>query len=462
MAEILEKTAVVCYHESGLSGNGGMVMETGRFVDLIHKKRMGGKLTKDQVRRMIDEYTSGKIPDYQMSAMLMAICFQGMDDEELTAMTLAMRDSGEVADLSAIPGIKVDKHSTGGVGDKTTLIVGPVVAACGIPVAKMSGRGLGFTGGTLDKLESVPGFKTGLETKEFIQTVKHTGISVIGQTGNLAPADRLLYALRDVTATVESIPLIAASIMSKKLASGSDRILLDVTTGSGAFIKDLKGSAELARRMTAIGNRAGKKTAAMITSMEEPLGFAVGNSLEVIEAVETLRGGGPEDLREVCLALSGMMLYLGEGASTYEEGRKRAGEVLENGMAYEKFCRMVSSQGGDTAYIENTELFENAPVQGEVKAGSEGWICSMNTEGIGIAAGILGAGREKKEDGIDPLAGIRMKKKIGDWVRTGDVLAYLYTSSPEKLEKAKESVKDSIWIGRNKPDKVKLIVDIIE
>ena len=283
-------------------------MGSGRFVDSIRKKRMGIALTAQEIQEMIVRYVAGDIPDYQMSAMLMAICFQGMNDEELTTLTTAMRDSGEVIDLSAIAGVKVDKHSTGGVGDKTTLIVGPIVAACGVPVAKMSGRGLGFTGGTLDKLESIPNFRVSLSGEEFVRAVKENGISVIGQTENLASADKALYALRDVTGTVDSIPLIAASIMSKKLAAGSDKILLDVTTGSGAFIKDIEGAYALARRMVAIGKGAGKETAAMLTSMEEPLGEAVGNTLEVIEALRTLQGSGPEDVKEICLALAGTML----------------------------------------------------------------------------------------------------------------------------------------------------------
>ena len=397
-----------------------------RFVDMIHKKRLGQPLTGSESRQMSADYVAGEIPDYQMSAMLMAICFQGMNDEELTTLTLAMRDSGDVVDLSPIEGIKVDKHSTGGVGDKTTLIVGPVVAACGVPVAKMSGRGLGFTGGTLDKLESIPGFRVGLTGEEFFRAVKDNGISVIGQTGNLAPADKLLYALRDVTSTVDSIPLIAASIMSKKLAAGSDKIVLDVTTGSGAFIKDIEGSQELARRMVAIGKGAGKETVAVLTGMEEPLGEAVGNNLEVIEAVKVLQGGGPEDVKEVCLALAGMMLSLGYGdgqSLSYEEGRQMAEKALVSGQAYEKFKAMVQTQGGDVSFIENPDKFAKAAFSDTLTAWEDGYITSMNTEGIGVAAGLLGAGRETKESEIDFSAGIQMKKKIGDAVKKGDVLA---------------------------------------
>lgn len=435
-----------------------------RFVDIIHKKRLGQPLTGSEIQQMIADYVAGEIPDYQMSAMLMAICFQGMNDEELTTLTLAMRDSGDVVDLSPIEGIKVDKHSTGGVGDKTTLIVGPMVAACGVPVAKMSGRGLGFTGGTLDKLESIPGFRVGLTGEEFFRAVKDNGISVIGQTGNLAPADKLLYALRDVTSTVDSIPLIAASIMSKKLAAGSDKIVLDVTTGSGAFIKDIEGSKELARRMTAIGKGAGKETVAVLTSMEEPLGEAVGNNLEVIEAVKVLQGGGPEDVKEVCLALAGMMLSLGYGdgqSLSYEEGRQMAEKALVSGQAYEKFKAMVQTQGGDVSFIENPDKFAKAAFSDTLTAWEDGYITSMNTEGIGVAAGLLGAGRETKESEIDFSAGIQMKKKIGDAVKKGDVLAVCHAGTEEKLQQGLSYLRGCILFSSEKPDPLKLVVDIV-
>lgn len=436
-------------------------MQTGRFVDLIHRKREGKALEPREIQNMIRQYVSGEIPDYQMSAMLMAVCFQGMDDEELTALTLAMRDSGDIVDLSRIEGIKVDKHSTGGVGDKTTLVIGPLVAACGVPVAKMSGRGLGFTGGTLDKLESIPGFRIDLSEDEFFAAVKDTGISVIGQTGNLAPADKMLYALRDVTGTVESIPLIASSIMSKKLAAGSDKILLDVTTGSGAFIKDVEQSRELARRMVAIGKGADRETVAMLTSMDEPLGYAVGNSLEVKEVIQTLQGNGPEDLNEVCFALAGMMLSLGKEGLTYEEGRKLAEKTLQSGAAYEKFAAMVKGQGGDLSFIENPELFERAELQGEVRAKENGYLNSMDTEGIGITAGLLGAGRETKESTIDHSAGIIMKKKLGDRVQKGDVVAELYTAEKERLMRASAYMEGRFRISDAKPEPIKLVVDII-
>lgn len=436
-------------------------MKTGRFVDLIHKKKEGKPLTGQEIQEMIRQYVAGKIPDYQMSAMLMAICFQGMDDTELTALTLAMRDSGDIVDLTRIPGTKVDKHSTGGVGDKTTLIIGPLVAACGVPVAKMSGRGLGFTGGTLDKLESIPGFRIDLTEDEFFGAVRSHGISVIGQTGNLAPADKMLYALRDVTGTVESIPLIASSIMSKKLAAGSDKILLDVTTGSGAFIKDTEQSRELARRMVAIGKGAGKETVAMLTSMDEPLGYAVGNILEVKEAIEVLKGGGPKDVREVCLALAGMMLSLGREGLTYEAGMALAEETLDRGDAYERFTVMVERQGGDLSYIEDPDKFDVAECTGELKAGEDGYISSMDTEGIGISAGILGAGRETKESAIDYSAGIIMKKKLGDRVQKGDVIATLYSASKEKIVRAKDYIENCYTLSDHEPEPLKLVVDII-
>ncbi|MCH5264480.1 MAG: thymidine phosphorylase [Lachnospiraceae bacterium] len=431
-----------------------------RFADIIVKKKEGLALEEEEIRAMIQDYATGKIPDYQMSAMLMAICFQGMTDRELTAMTMAMRDSGDVVDLSRIPGIKVDKHSTGGVGDKATLIVGPMVAACGVPVAKMSGRGLGFTGGTRDKLESIPGFRMELSGGEFFQAIQKNGISIIGQTGNLVPADKLLYALRDVTGTVDSIPLIAASVMSKKLAAGSDKILLDVTTGSGAFIKELSGSRELARRMVAIGNGAGRETAAMITSMEEPLGLAVGNCLEVKEAIETLQGGGPEDVKVVCTALAGMMLSLGKDIS-YEEGKEQAQKALESGAAYDRFHAMVETQGGDTACIENPERLAIAEISGELRAEEDGYITTMDAEKIGMAAGLLGAGRETKDSEIDAGAGILMKKKLGEPVRAGESIAVLYTSEPERLDGALSHMKTCYTVGRRKPEPLKLVVDII-
>lgn len=432
-----------------------------RFVDLIQKKKNGEALTKKEIDFMITDYVAGKIPDYQMSAMLMAIYFNGMENEELAAFTLAMRDSGDLVDLSPIEGIKVDKHSTGGVGDKTTLIVGPIVAACGVPVAKMSGRGLGFTGGTLDKLESISGFRIDLSAEEFFETVKKTGISVIGQTGNLAPADKLLYALRDVTATVDSIPLIAASVMSKKLAAGSDKIVLDVTTGSGAFMKNTRDAKKLAKHMVAIGNHAGKETVAILTGMEEPLGFAIGNNMEVKEAIEVLKGGGPEDVKEVSVALAGMMLSLGLENVSLSQGKRMAKKALSSGQAFEKFKEMVQAQGGDIRYVEHPEFFERDAFEGEVLAAEDGFLSGMDTEKIGVAAGLLGAGRETKDSVIDMSAGIYLKKKIGDTVKKGEPIAICYAGTKEKLNRGMAMFESSIRYSKEAPRIPKLIVDII-
>ena len=436
-------------------------MGTERFVDLIQKKKNGETLTKEEIDFMITDYVAGKIPDYQMSAMLMAIYFNGMENEELAAFTLAMRDSGDLVDLSPIEGIKVDKHSTGGVGDKTTLIVGPIVAACGVPVAKMSGRGLGFTGGTLDKLESISGFRIDLSAQEFFETVKKTGISVIGQTGNLAPADKLLYALRDVTATVDSIPLIAASVMSKKLAAGSDKIVLDVTTGSGAFMKNTRDAKNLAKHMVAIGNHAGKETVAILTGMEEPLGFAIGNNMEVKEAIEVLKGDGPEDVKEVSVALAGMMLSLGLENTSHSQGKRMAKKALSSGQAFEKFKEMVQAQGGDIRYVEHPEFFERDAFEGEVLATEDGFLSGMDTEKIGVAAGLLGAGRETKDSVIDMSAGIYLKKKIGDTVKKGEPIAICYAGTKEKLNRGMAMFESSIRYSKEAPRIPKLIVDII-
>lgn len=436
-------------------------MGTERFVDLIQKKKNGETLTKEEIDFMITDYVAGKIPDYQMSAMLMAIYFNGMENEELAAFTLAMRDSGDLVDLSPIEGIKVDKHSTGGVGDKTTLIVGPIVAACGVPVAKMSGRGLGFTGGTLDKLESISGFRIDLSAEEFFETVKKTGISVIGQTGNLAPADKLLYALRDVTATVDSIPLIAASVMSKKLAAGSDKIVLDVTTGSGAFMKNTRDAKKLAKHMVAIGNHAGKETVAILTGMEEPLGFAIGNNMEVKEAIEVLKGDGPEDVKEVSVAIAGMMLSLGLENVSHSQGKRMAKKALSSGQAFEKFKEMVQAQGGDIRYVEHPEFFERDAFEGEVLATEDGFLSGMDTEKIGVAAGLLGAGREAKDSVIDMSAGIYLEKKIGDTVKKGESIAICYAGTKEKLNRGMAMFESSIRYSKEAPRIPKLIVDII-
>ena len=398
-----------------------------RMYDLIEKKRNGGILSSEEITYMVNGYVDGAIPDYQMSAMLMAVYFQGMTDEETSVLTDRVAHSGDMVDLSGIDGIKVDKHSTGGVGDKTTLIIAPIVAACGVKVAKMSGRGLGHTGGTVDKMESIPGMKTSLEPEEFFEIVNKTGLSVIGQSGNLAPADKKLYALRDVTATVDSIPLIAASIMSKKLAAGNDCILLDVKTGSGAFMKTLDDSIALAEKMVAIGENAGKRTVALITDMDIPLGYHIGNALEVIEAVETLNGRGPEDLTGVCLELAANMLYLA-GKGSLEECRQMAGDAIDSKKALERLIAMVEAQGGDSGVIKDTDRFKKAPYEYKVCAASDGYVTAIDTKSCGIASAMLGAGRETVDSSIDFSAGIALKCKVGDKVKRGDPLAVLYAS----------------------------------
>ena len=398
-----------------------------RMYDIIAAKRDGRELSPEEIRFFIQGYTRGDIPDYQAAALLMAVFLRGMTRRETADLTLEMAASGDRVDLSSIPGVKVDKHSTGGVGDKTTLIVAPAAAACGVPIAKMSGRGLGHTGGTVDKLESIPGFETQIGRERFLELVREVGVSVVGQSGNLAPADKKLYALRDVTATVESMPLIASSIMSKKIAAGADAIVLDVKTGSGAFMSRLEDAVALAREMVQVGESVGRKTVAVVTDMDRPLGSAVGNSLEVAEAVEVLRGAGPDDLREVSLELAANMLFLA-GKGRPEECRRLAKEAVDSGRALEKFIRMVEAQGGSGDYIRNPDLFPKAPICREVKAPRDGYILSMNAREIGMASVVLGAGREKKEDSIDYSAGIFLYAKTGDFVRKGETVARLLTS----------------------------------
>lgn len=427
-----------------------------RMYDLIMKKRNGEALTKDEIQYMITEYVDGKIPDYQMSAFLMAVYFQGMTEEETLAMTLAVAHSGDMVDLSGIEGMKVDKHSTGGVGDKTTLIIAPIVASCGVKVAKMSGRGLGHTGGTVDKMESIPGMQTSLDRDKFFEVVNKTGLSVIGQSGNLAPADKKLYALRDVTATVDSIPLIAVSIMSKKLAAGNDGILLDVKTGSGAFMKTVEDSVALAKEMVSIGENSGKKMVALITNMDIPLGHNIGNSLEVIEAVETLKGNGPKDLTEVCLQLAGNMLYLAEKGSI-EECRQMAEEAIRSGKALDRLIAMVEAQGGDADVIRDTDKFAKAPYQQEVLAEKDGYITHMNAEGCGIASSMLGAGRETKDSEIDFSAGIIIHKKVGDYVEKGESLATMYASKEELFEAAAKRYLSAVTQKETRAEEEKLI-----
>ena len=432
-----------------------------RMYDLITKKKHGEVLTDEEIQFMITGYVNGEIPDYQMSAMTMAIWFNGMNDHEITELTKVMAQSGDMIDLSAIAGKKVDKHSTGGVGDKTTLIVAPIVAACGGKVAKMSGRGLGHTGGTVDKLEAIPGYRTVLDRKEFFDTVNKCGMSLIGQSGNLAPADKKLYALRDVTATVDSIPLIASSIMSQKLAAGSDCILLDVKTGSGAFMKTLDDSIKLAQTMVAIGEGAGRRTVALITDMDTPLGFGIGNSLEVIESMDVLKGRGPADLTEVSLQLAENMLYL-VGKGTIEECRAMAEKAIADGSAFETFCTMVREQGGDDSVLRDYEKFAQAPYKQEVLAERDGFITKMNAEEIGETSVILGAGRETKDSDIDFSAGLVLHKKFGDAVKKGDSLVTLYTSKEASLKDAERLYREAVVIGDTQPVKEPLVYARVE
>jgi pyrimidine-nucleoside phosphorylase len=426
------------------------------MYDIIAKKRDGGNLSDEEIGFFINGYVAGDIPDYQVSALMMAICLRGMSPHETATLTMCMANSGETVDLSAIDGVKVDKHSTGGVGDKTTLIIAPIVASLGVRVAKMSGRGLGHTGGTVDKLESIPGLRTSIDREAFFSIVRKVGVSVIGQSGNLVPADKKLYALRDVTATIESVPLIASSIMSKKIAAGSDCILLDVKTGSGAFMKTTEDSIRLAEAMVSIGEHVGRHTVALITDMDRPLGNAVGNSLEVMEACETLKGRGPADLTEICLELAANMLFLA-GKGDLSACRKAARTQTENGEAFAKLKEMAAAQGGDTRVLDDYSGFPQASVTHEVKAPRSGYLYAMNTEQCGIASVVLGAGREKKEDSIDYGAGILFRRKIGDKVAEGDVLAEFRSSSLQKCSEAEKVLLDALSIREEKPEKVPLI-----
>lgn len=419
-----------------------------RMYDLILKKKQGGELSTDEIRYMIEGFTEGSIPDYQMSAMTMAICFRGMTPRETVDLTLAMRDSGDVLDLSGIKGVKVDKHSTGGVGDKTSLALTPIIAALGVPVAKMSGRGLGHTGGTIDKLECFDGFTTALSEEQFAGNVNTIGIAIAGQTANLVPADKKLYALRDVTATVDQMSLIASSIMSKKLASGSDAIVLDVKTGNGAFMKKLEDSRALAKEMVSIGTMAGKKTVAVITDMDQPLGRAVGNSLEVREAIDTLRGEGPADFKEVVFALGSQMLMLAGRAADEKEARALMEGVIEDGSALDKFAQFVRAQGGDAAPVYDTSLLPVAGKTLEVTAKESGYVHRILAEDIGIACMTLGGGRETKESAIDLSVGIILEKKNGDAVSDGEVLATIYGNDDAKMQAAYEKIAHAYEIAK--------------
>ena len=427
-----------------------------RMYDIIMKKRNGGELSKEEIHFFIEGYTRGEIPDYQVSALMMAIYFQKMTEKETYELTMAMAHSGEMLDLSGIHGCKVDKHSTGGVGDKTSLALTPMVAACGIPVAKMSGRGLGHTGGTIDKLESFPGFSTSLTTKQFIENVNRIGIAIMGQTADLAPADKKLYALRDVTATVGCIPLIASSIMSKKLAAGSDAILLDVTMGSGAFMKNLDEAVELARLMVSIGTAHGRKVAALITDMDTPLGHNIGNSLEVAESMAVLQGKGPADLTEVCLQLASNMLYLA-GKGEMAACRAMAEQVIADGSAFEICCKMFAAQGGDTSVLRDATLFRKAKYAHDICAPADGYIVQNDVERIGNASVLLGAGRIKKEDSIDFAAGIIMHKKLGDAVKAGESICTLYADDDTLFAAAEEMYVGGLTIGAEKPEVPPLI-----
>lgn len=432
-----------------------------RFCDLIIKKRNGLKLSEKEIYYAIKEFDEGKIPDYQMSAMLMAIYFQGMDIREIKYLTMAMVDSGKIIDLSSIPGIKVDKHSTGGVGDTTTLALAPMVAAAGVTVAKMSGRGLGHTGGTIDKLESIEGFKTELSLNKFIKIVKEIGVSIISPTSDLAPADKKLYALRDVTGTVDSIPLIVGSIMSKKLAAGADAIVLDVTTGNGAFMQEYKDALKLGKIMVDIGLDLGKETVAVVSNMDEPLGFAIGNSLEVKEAIEILKDKGPEDLRDLCLVLGAHMLKLGGAVNNYKEGKNRLEKTLKEGTAFNKFKEMIIAQGGNPEIIDRPELLPLAKYFTKIKADRSGYVQKIDSRLVGESAMLLGAGRVKKESEIDLSVGIILKKKVGNKVNINEDLAEVYYNDLEKLKRAKNKLFSSFMIGDKKPKKLPLILATI-
>lgn len=430
-----------------------------RMVDLIEKKRDGNELSKEEIEYIVTNYTNGKIPDYQVSALLMAIFYQDMTNEEITNLTLAIANSGDVIDLSSLEGIKVDKHSTGGVGDTTTLILAPLVASVGVTVAKMSGRGLGYTGGTLDKLEAIPGFQIELSDEEFVRIVNESKVAVIGQSGNLAPADKKLYALRDVTATVDSLPLIASSIMSKKIAAGADAIVLDVTTGDGAFMKNIEDARRLAKTMTSIGKLANRETVAVISDMSEPLGEAIGNSLEVVEAIETLQGNGPEDLVEMCYALGSQMVVLAGKAKTTDEARTLLQEALESGKALAKFKEMIQNQGGDPAIVEHPERILTARYTMELPAKQSGVVSKIVANELGIAAMMLGAGRKTKEEDIDHAVGLKLHKKIGDTVTKGESLLTIYSNN-EEITSVIELLYKNIEIGESAM-KPTLIHDII-
>lgn len=433
-----------------------------RMYDLIMKKRNGHELSEKEIRYMITEYTADRIPDYQMSAMMMAIYFQGMSEEETLYLTMAMAESGEMLDLSGIQGVKVDKHSTGGVGDKTSLALTPMVAACGVKIAKMSGRGLGHTGGTIDKLESFPGFSTGISTEEFIDHVNTIGISIMGQTKDLAPADKKLYALRDVTATVDQMSLIASSIMSKKLAAGADAIVLDVKTGSGAFMKTREDALALAKEMVQLGKNAGRKTIAVVSNMDQPLGNTVGNALEVREAIDTLNGNGPRDFTELVMTLGSYMLLAGEKADKEETARRMLRQVVEDGSALRKLAEFVKAQGGDESYVYEPEKLPCAKIRKELLAPVDGYIQKIVCDEVGICSLILGGGRETKESQIDLSVGIRLIQKVGKYVHKGDVLAKVFANDCQKLEEAMTRLQQAYHIGPDEAKEQNVILDVVK
>lgn len=432
------------------------------ILDIIEKKRDKQELTKNEIEYFVKGYTEGTITDYQAAALIMAIFINGMTKEETTNLTIAMANSGEILDLSKLNKIIVDKHSTGGVGDKVSLVLLPLVASAGVPVAKMSGRGLGFTGGTVDKLESIPGYQTQIDINTFIQNVEKHGISMISQTGNLAPADKKIYALRDAISCVDSIPLIASSIMSKKIASGADKIVLDVTVGKGAFMQDIENAEKLANTMIDIGKLANRETVCVLTNMEEPLGYAVGNTLEVKETIEALKGNMPQDLKEVVLELGSYMLKLANKAETIEKAKKILEEKIENGEAYNKFVELVQNQNGDTSYIANPEKLKKAKYIEEIKSEQEGYIYEMDAKQVGKLACSLGAGRITKEDKIDPDVGIVLNKKVGNYVKKGECLAYIHSNDTIKLETAKEKLLDIIKISNKQVTPNNTIIEILK
>jgi len=431
-----------------------------RMVDIIEKKRNGEELSTEEIRFFVNGYTEGSIPDYQVSALLMAIYFQDMTERERADLTMAMVESGDQIDLSAIAGIKVDKHSTGGVGDTTTLPLAAMVAAVGVPVAKMSGRGLGHTGGTIDKLESIKGFHVELSSEDFAKQVNEIGMAVIGQSGNLTPADKKLYALRDVTATVSSIPLIASSIMSKKIAAGASAIVLDVKTGDGAFMKTVEDARNLAQAMVKIGNAVGRNTMAIISDMSQPLGYAIGNALEVQEAIDTLKGHGPEDLMELCLTLGSQMVVLGGKASSIEEARTKLEEVVVNGAALEVLKKFIAAQGGDASVVDDPKKLPQAKYTFEVPAKEAGYVAKIEADDIGTAAMLLGAGRATKESQIDLAVGLVLRKKVGDKVQEGESLVTIYANS-EDVQNVMDKIYKHIHLSKEQVTAPKLIEDII-